>query len=134
MQVSDSKGASLMYPKVATHTPFRDHADTQGMGAEHQDILDIATCSNSHVAGSWLGGSAADDLAYYFRPDANCTMLLSVCSDVMDVELVILTLDEVCGCLAHPVRWPVALHLMLWLHYGGDSFRWNKTRTPVHAA
>ena len=93
--MTDAKGASLIYPKVATSTPFRDQPSTQGKGAEHQALMDLATCSSSHVAGAWLGGSAAEDIAYYYRPVSNCTLLLSVCSNVMDIEYVVLTLDEV---------------------------------------
>jgi hypothetical protein len=93
--VTDTKGNSLLYPKVATSTPFYDEADSQGTGAEYEALMDVSTCSSSHEASAWLGESAADDVAYYYRPAKNCTLTLSICSDDMDIEYVVLSLHEV---------------------------------------
>lgn len=99
--MADTKGNSLVYPKVITSSPFNTVVSSRSKGAEHQALLDLATCSASHSTDLWLGGAAADDVAFYYRPAAACQARVRACSDSMSTELAVFALDEVrCHCAA----------------------------------
>jgi hypothetical protein len=94
--VTDRKGDIIAYPKVILSSPFAENIDTHGRGAEHRKLMDVAICSQSHILSLWLGRAAADDVAYYYKPSATCNATFRACSDVMDTEIVVLSLEEVC--------------------------------------
>lgn len=92
MQVLDTKGMHVAYPKVALQTPFRDSMDTTGAGAQHQELLGFSPCSaeKAEDTGRTAAAAAAGaDVVYFYKPQADCSAEVSVCSSVMATELAV---------------------------------------------
>lgn len=90
VQVVDTKGMHLAYPKVALQTPFRDNMDTTGAGAQHQELLGFSPCSAEQVENAiGTAAAAAADVVYFYKPQADCRAAVSACSSVMATELAV---------------------------------------------
>lgn len=102
----DTKGMHAAYPKVALQTPFQDGMHTAGAGSQHQNLLDYSPCATGESPGGTVAGaSAGADVVYFFKPNADCTAQVSVCSGDMATEVAIFSgVDNVRTCPAHQLR------------------------------
>lgn len=100
VQVLDTKGMDVAYPKVVLQTLFQDSMDTTGAGSQHQNLLGMSPCSaeKAEKAVDVVGAESAagEDVAYLFKPQADCDAQVSVCSSDMATELAVFSgVDDV---------------------------------------
>ncbi|DBB00918.1 TPA: hypothetical protein ACH3X1_000835 [Trebouxia sp. C0004] len=91
LQVSDSKGDTVEYPKAILSLPFSDQGNTYFFTDDYNII-----CGNQNSTAS----AGSKDVAYFFQPQEDCTVTIATCNSaefVDDFDTVVYVLGNASG-------------------------------------